>query len=76
MQLTAPTTVAAALAPLKKVQTNLKSVLSAQKTASADAASAMRTAETKKAAADAEVAQAEALIAKLGDFLGETSVTK
>lgn len=67
-----PTTVAAALAPLKKVQENLKSVLTSQKNAASVATADMKSAEARKVAADAEVTQAEALLAKLGDFLGET----
>lgn len=72
MQFSAPNTVAAAIKPLTRVQKNLKAVLTAQKTVAADAASTMRAAEQKKANADAEIVKAEALSAKLNDFLGET----
>jgi len=80
MALTAPKTVAQAIAPFEKVKANLKAVLAAQGKARAAAQSrltaAQRTAEQAEkteganiAAADAEAKQAEALIAKLDALL-------
>lgn len=80
MQITAPKTVAQAIAPFEKVKANLKAVLTAQaqkRTAATNrlnaakqaAANAEKTEGANIAAAEAETKQAEALIAKLDALL-------